>query len=64
MPNRPHPTRSHLNPSPVLHRPRRPRPRPWPALTLQARTQLAQQVARLIQRLRPAGEAPHADRAE
>jgi hypothetical protein len=35
-------------------------PRPWPALPPQARAQLAQQVAHLIQRLRKEGR--HAER--
>lgn len=39
-------------------------PRPWPALTSEARTRLAQQVARLISRLRPVQEAPRVERAE
>ena len=40
---------------------RRTRPRPWPALPSRTQTQLAQQVARLLRRIRE--EACHADRS-
>jgi hypothetical protein len=61
MQNRPHPARPGLATSRILPRAH---PRPWPSLTGEARTKLAQQVARLIPRLRPAQEAPRVERAE
>jgi hypothetical protein len=64
MPKCSHPIRSALSPSTTGTRKRQPHPRPWPALPSQAQTQLAQQLARLVQRLHPFEEAGHADRAE
>ena len=64
MPTRPHPVRPSPNALMPPLRARRPRPRPWPALTPQAQTQLAQQIARLVRRLCPTKEVPHADHAE
>ena len=61
MPNRPYTARPGLASPMVLPQAH---PRPWPALTSEARTRLAQQVARLIPRLRPAQEAPRVERAE
>jgi len=46
-----------------LATPHRPRLRPWPVLPATAQMQLAQQVARVLQRVRT-GEARHADRPE
>ncbi len=63
MPTQPHPVRPSPNTSMLPLRARRPRPRPWPALAPQAQTQLAQQVARLVQRLRSPEETAHADKA-
>ncbi len=56
----PHPAR----PLPQrLATPQGPRLRPWAALSTTAQTQLAQQVARVLQRVQR-GEARRADRAE
>ena len=63
MPTQPHPVRPSANLSTLPLRVRRPHPRPWPALPPQAQIQLAQHVARLVQRLRSPEEALHADKA-
>ena len=59
MPTDPNPTRP---PHRQLATSRR-RPRLWAMLPLAVQTQLAQQLARLLQRVRD-GEAGHADHAE
>lgn len=64
MPKCSHPIRSAPGPSTASLRRRRPQLRPWPELGPQARTRLAQQLARLLQRLHPSEEAGHADRAD
>ena len=59
MPTDPNPTRlPHRRPAPS-----RRRPRLWALLPPSVQTQLAQQLACLLQRVRD-GEAGHADRAE
>ena len=63
MPTQPHPVRPSPHVSTLPLRARRPCFRPWPALALQAQTQLAKQVARLVRRLRSPEEAAHADNA-
>ena len=63
MPTRPHPVRPSSNAPTLPLQARRPRLRPWPALAPQAQAQLAQQVARLVRRLRSPKEAAHADNA-
>ena len=63
MPTQPHPVHPSPNASTLPVRARRPRPRPWPALAPQVQTQLAQQVARLVRRLRSPKEAARADKA-
>ena len=63
MPIRSHPVRPVLNAATLSPRMRPPPPRPWPALASPAQTRLAQHLARLVQRLRSAREAPHADTA-
>jgi len=50
-----------LSPPPTPRHPRQKQPRPWPALPPQARLQLAQQLARLLRRIRE--EERHADHA-
>ena len=59
MPTNPNPTR----PPPRRPEPSRRRPRLWAMLPPTVQTQLAQQLACLLQRVRD-GEAGHADRAE
>jgi hypothetical protein len=58
MPSQPHP--GHHRPA---SKPRRPVHRPWPALPIPTQRQLAQEVARLLQRILDA-EAGHADHAK
>jgi hypothetical protein len=58
MPSQPHPA---LRPRPAA--PRRPVHRPWPALPAATQQQLAQEVARLLQRILDT-EGGHADHDE
>jgi len=50
-----------LPPQPTPRHLRQKQPRPWPVLAPQLQLQLAQQLARLLRRVRE--EARHADRA-
>ncbi len=53
-------------PNHACHRrlPLQQRVRPWPALTAEVQAQVAQQLSRLVQRLRLSQEARRADEAE